>query len=49
MAGELGLLSGAHVRPRLVRHPVRLHDPRLVQLVAVAGEVAEAAVDAGEV
>ena len=53
MAGEPGLLSGAHVRLRLVRRlgPPRdlPHDLQLVQLVAVAGAVAEAAAAAGEV
>ena len=49
MAGELVLLSGAHVRLRLVRQLVRLHDLRLVQPAAEAGVVAEAAADAGEV
>ena len=53
MLGEPGLLSGAHVRLRLVRRlgPPRdlPHDLQLVQLVAVAGAVAEAAAAAGEV
>ena len=56
MAGVLGFLSGAHVRPRLVRRPdrprvlprVQLRGLRLVQ-PAVAGVEEEAAVDAGEV
>ena len=48
MAGEPGLLSGAHVRLRIVR---RLGPPRVLQLVqpAVAGVVEEAVADAGEV
>ena len=56
MAGELGFLSGAHVRSRIVRRLVRPRVLRLVrplvpQLVqpAVAGVVAEAVADAGEV
>ena len=49
MAGELGLLSGAHVRPHLVRRPARPPDLRLVQPAVAAGVVAEAAADAGEV
>ena len=53
IAGEPGLLSGAHVRLRTVRRlgPPRdlPHDLQLVQLVAVAGAVAEAAAAAGEV
>ena len=49
MAGEPGLLSGAPVRLRPVRRPVRLRDLRLVQPAAVAGVEEEAAVDAGEV
>ena len=49
MAGELGLLRGAHVRLRLVRRPVRSRDLLLVQSAVVAGVVAEAVVDAGEV
>ena len=48
MAGELGLLSGAHVRCPVPRH-VRLHVLLLVQPAAVAGAAAEAAADAGEV
>ena len=50
--GERGLLSGAHVRLRLVARPVRPlarpHGLRFVQ-PAVAGVEEEAAVDAGEV
>ena len=46
--GERGLLRGAHVT-RLVRPHDPQRDPRLVQLAAVAGMVAEAAADAGEV
>ena len=48
MAGEPGLLSGAHVRLRLVR---RLGPPRVLQLVqpVVAGVVEEAAAVEGEV
>ena len=53
MAGEPGLLSGAHVRLRLVRRlgPLRdlPHDLRLVQPAAVAGTVAEVVAGAGEV
>ena len=53
MAGEPGLLSGAHVRLRLVRRLDLPHDLqrdlRLVQPAAVAGVVAEAAAAAGEV
>ena len=52
MAGEPGLLSGAHVRlrvPRLVRPHVRLRVLRLVRLAAVAGTAVEVAADAGEV
>ena len=53
MAGEPGLLSGAHVRLRLVARPVRplvrLRVLRLVPPAAVAGVEEEAAVDAGEV
>ena len=50
--GERGLLSGAHVLlPVLLRIVRRLGLPRVLQLVqpAVAGVVAEAAADAGEV
>ena len=48
MAGEPGLLRGAHVRPHTVR---RLGLPRVLQLVqpAVAGVVVADAADAGEV
>ena len=57
MAGVLGLLSGAHVRLRLVRRLVRLRivrrlgPPRVLQLVqpVVAGVVEEAAAVEGEV
>ena len=57
MAGELGLLSGAHVLlpvllPVLLRIVRRLGLPRVLQLVqpaAVAGAVVEAAAGAGEV
>ena len=53
MAGEPGLLSGAHDLLRLVPRLVRPHDPqrvlRLVQPAAVAGVVAEAGAAAGEV
>ena len=49
MPGEPGLLREVHVRSRLVRRPDRPRVLRLVQLAVVAGEVAEAAVDAGEV
>ena len=57
MAEEPGLLSGAHVRLRLVRRlgPPRdlphdlQRDLRLVQPAAVAGTAVEAAAAAGEV
>ena len=49
MAGESGLLSGAHVRLQPVLRHAQLRVPRLVQLAVVAGVVAEAVVDAGEV
>ena len=53
MAGELGLLSGAHARLPLVPRLVRPHDPqrdlRLVRPAAVAGTAVAAAVGAGEV
>ena len=53
MAGEPGLLSGAHARlplvPRLVRPHDLPHDLRLVQPAAVAGTVAEVVAGAGEV
>ena len=52
MAGESGLLSGAHVLLRIVRRlglpRVLPHDLRLVR-PAVAGVVVAAAADAGEV
>ena len=49
MAGELGLLRGAHVRLRIVR---RLGPPRVLQLVqpaVAAGVAVEVAAGAGEV
>ena len=46
MAGELGLLSGAHVLLRIVR---RLGLPRVLQLVQPAVAGVAAAADAGEV
>ena len=49
MAGEPGLLGGARVQLPLARRPAQLRVPRLVQPAAVAGMVAEAAADAGEV
>ena len=49
MAGESGLLSGAHVRPHTVRRLGPSHVLQLVQPVAVAGAVAVAAAAAGEV
>ena len=49
MAGELGLLSGAHARLHPVRQLARPPGPRLVQPAVAAGVVAEAAADAGEV
>ena len=49
MPGELGLLREVHVRSRLVRRPDRPRVLRLVQPVAGAGVVEEAAADAGEV
>ena len=53
MAGEPGLLSGAHVRLRIVRRlglpHVRRLGPWLVQSAVAAGVVVAAAADAGEV
>ena len=49
MAGESGLLSGAHVRPHTVRRLDPQRDLWLVQPAAVAGAAVAAVADAGEV